>query len=431
MLPESAAARDPLLVPASRSDPVLIAHEQRVKKRIPLLDNARTGLIYLVVLYHMAVVFTTADRPEASIAYWSGFILLLKPVVMPSFCLISGHLSRSNITLARLLGLCQLLVTYVIFQVLFHFNNLLGYRLNGFPYAALPLQVFQPEQQVVTWFLFALVTWRIALPVMVRLRAPMVTALVLGHAAIFVDLGANYQNVLAFLPYFVAGHLLPPSVWSRLEEARVRVGLGAFLSVVAVALILFSSGGGALFASADLAATVTYGCMNGITPGDSPRVCVGWEQLPRRALFYVSSAPLLAGFFCLVPRGRGVWSVPGYMSMYVYLIHPLLITNPLVMHWAFAALSQHYGREITVWSPATDFGACAVLSLVALLVTVLLSLPLTRMLASPLVEPPIHRLFRQTTGAVDDAVSKPEDSRSRQGWGPATDATPCANGNAR
>ena len=36
------------------------------KKRIELLDNAKAVLVCCVVLYHTAVVYTSADRPEVS-----------------------------------------------------------------------------------------------------------------------------------------------------------------------------------------------------------------------------------------------------------------------------------------------------------------------------------------------------------------------------
>ena len=54
----------------------------------------------------------------------------------------------------------------------------------------------------------------------------------------------------------------------------------------------------------------------------------------------------------MLPQRPGVWTVPGLMSMYIYLLHPLLITNGLVMKLAFDALSRAYDREVNVWSPA-------------------------------------------------------------------------------
>ena len=64
--------------------------------RVALLDNAKGALIYCVVLYHVAVVYTGADRPETPVRYASGFLMVLKPVVMPGFCLISGHTSLAR-----------------------------------------------------------------------------------------------------------------------------------------------------------------------------------------------------------------------------------------------------------------------------------------------------------------------------------------------
>ena len=75
--------------------------------RIALLDNAKAFLIYFVVVYHLAVVYTSADRPEAPVAYWSGFLVVLKPVVIPGWCLISGHLSRAALSRRHARGLRQ------------------------------------------------------------------------------------------------------------------------------------------------------------------------------------------------------------------------------------------------------------------------------------------------------------------------------------
>ena len=79
--------------------------------------------------------------------------------------------------------------------------------------------------------------------------------------------------------------------------------------------------------------------------------------------------------------------------MYVYLLHPLVLFNPWVMHYAFDALSSLYGRETNVWSPATDIGAVALLVPFALAACALLSTPAARCLCWPLVEPPTDLLF--------------------------------------
>lgn len=125
------------------------------------------------------------------------------------------------------------------------------------------------------------------------------------------------------------------------------------------------------------------------------QICASARELLHRSCFYLVSLPLVAGFFCLLPRTRGFWSVPGYMSMYVYLLHPLVITNPAVMKFTFLWLSDEYGREVNVWSPATSGRALAFLPLAAAAVCVVLSTPLARWLFWPFVEPPTTALFRR------------------------------------
>ena len=131
-----------------------------------------------------------------------------------------------------------------------------------------------------------------------------------------------------------------------------------------------------------------------------------------RSLFYAASVPLLAGFFCLLPRQGGVWTYPGYMSMYIYLLHPLIISNPLVMRAAFDWLTAAYGRKTNVWDPATAPSAVALMPCAALLVTVLLSLPPTRTLFRSAVEPKLSWLFATGGGArVRPEASPPAELR--------------------
>jgi len=233
------------------------------RARLPLLDNAKAALIFLVVMYHTMVVYTSADRPEAPIPLWSGVLCVLKPVVMPSFCLISGHLSRSELTKRRAYELCQLVLTYVLFQTLYHFNNMAAYRLAGFPFRALPLQIFRPQTQVVTWFLLALALWRLALPAVSKLRRPLLFSFVLAQGALFLDLGLNYQNMFSFFPYFLLGHSLPPSASAQLRLPVVRTFFAlVFVGACATALVFSYTGesyrGGASFEVAFANLTTTY-----------------------------------------------------------------------------------------------------------------------------------------------------------------------------
>ena len=182
-------------------------------------------------------------------------------------------LSRADLDRRRAMKQWQLATVYVVFQALYFLNNLATYRLAGFPFDALPVQIFYSEVPVVTWFLFALAAWRTLLPVLVLLRAPLRLSLVVAHLALYVDLRMNYQHLLSFLPYFLGGFYLPPSLWALLARPAPRLALGGAFVAATAASILWSwlspdADGG--FAAAFRRVSVTYNCFNGVAPSDEP-----------------------------------------------------------------------------------------------------------------------------------------------------------------
>ena len=118
---------------------------------------------------------------------------------------------------------------------------------------------------------------------------------------------------------------------------------------------------------------------------------------------------------------RGLWTAPGYMSMYVYLLHPFVLFNPPVMKFTFELLSHIYGHEITVWKPASDASCLLLLVPSALLVCALLSIPITRSLLWPLVEPPTDMLFN---------LKRAEPSEEESGGSPSAAAADGAGAQA-
>ncbi|EOD10560.1 hypothetical protein EMIHUDRAFT_459834 [Emiliania huxleyi CCMP1516] len=312
LLPVQCAAHHDGDASAESRPPLAGSVGAAARERVPLLDNAKAALIYLVVVYHTLVVYTSADRPEGIappacgiIPVWSAVLALLKPVVMPSFCLISGHLSCATLSARRGYELCQLVAAYLLFQTLYHTNNLLAYRLNGFAFRALPLQ--------------------------------------LGCASFLVAASAG-------------------------TVALARRGERGF--------------GGVTFADAFAGVSETYDCFNGFAPDAARRRggCATLRAAGQRAAFYAASAPLMAGFFSVLPRAAGWWSHPGHMSMFIYLLHPLLITNPYVMRAVFERLSALSGREVNVWSPADDGAVVSAVLPASLAVCALLSTPPVRRL---------------------------------------------------
>ena len=88
----SSTLGEPLLVPAAAAAPLRA-------KRLELLDNAKAVLISSVVLYHSAVVYSTADRPEVHMR--SSLATLLTGFPMRALALLLTHT-------ARLLSACSM-----------------------------------------------------------------------------------------------------------------------------------------------------------------------------------------------------------------------------------------------------------------------------------------------------------------------------------
>jgi hypothetical protein len=138
--------------------------------------------------------------------------------------------------------------------------------------------------QAVTWFLFALLIWRLTMPLLVRTRAPITLSLVVGLAALFLDLGVNYQNVCAFYPYFVVGKRLPRSLWrTHLSRPSLRLPFAATFLVAAAAVLLYSAYGGARFQRTFGGLAFTYACFNGAPPEQRATECATFSELLRRA----------------------------------------------------------------------------------------------------------------------------------------------------
>ena len=133
-----------------------------LKSRDPYFDNARALLIVLVVIGH--VIEMSSSGAARGLYTW------IYAFHMPAFILISGYLARNFSATpkqcARLLA--SVLVPYLIFDVL---HSLVGAAVKG------ELPEFSPGVPAFTlWFLFALVAWRLMVPLLRVLRRPVLVA---------------------------------------------------------------------------------------------------------------------------------------------------------------------------------------------------------------------------------------------------------------
>lgn len=266
---------------------------------VPFFDNARLALISIVALEHGIRLFLYDSPAMRGLYTWAVVFL------MPAFAAIAGHLATPRAAPGR--TLLRLGVPYVTFEVLY------ASLMAATGRAARPaVTLWEPTWLM--WFILALLVWRLALPVVLRLRAPLAWAVAAGCAIGALPV-AIYELTLTRLvtlfPFFVAGHLLPRRAFDALASPRARSAAPAVLGAAGVVVALWGDGG-------------LQGWLHGTQPyralGVSPAAGVGL-----RLLYYLGAGAAAAAILALVPRGSGRLTPLGRRTLYPYLLHGLVL----------------------------------------------------------------------------------------------------------
>jgi fucose 4-O-acetylase-like acetyltransferase len=341
------------------------------RSRVPLWDNARFVAVVLVVIGHATLKLIAGSDPAYSVYL---FIYLFH---IPVFVAVSGYFARSTPPgvpqIKRLFT--DIVVPYVIFETIW---SGIHWAISG------KLKLDYTTAWWTLWFLLALCIWRVVLPYLVILRFPMTISILLAVGAGYlssVDDTLSLGRAVALLPFFVLG-------WKIKQWKLAEWWLGRRTVVVwrwrAAALALFAT----------LATVSAVGI-------DTWR-----ELLVRRFLLYdetyssfgygewwagairigVIGIGMLCcfGFLALMPRRQTWLSGLGTRTMYIYLLHSLLL-YPLRQSGILD------GRQ----SPLMLIGVIAL----SIAIAVLLGLPIIQRVFRPLVEPRLAWLFRRSEQA--------------------------------
>jgi fucose 4-O-acetylase-like acetyltransferase len=272
----------------------------RPSSRDPYFDNAKFLAVVLVVIGHAWEPLRGANVGGRALEAAQTFVYAFH---LPVFIVMCGYFSR-GFTAGRdrtrkLVG--AIIVPYVIFSAAY---PLWAGLLSGGHVGWDPL-----EPYYLTWFMPALLLWRLSTPLWKQIRYPITAALVISMLAGFDTLPSmlNAAQVLSFLPFFVVGLTLRPHHFAFLRRRAMRI-TGAAVLVL---------GGGAAYA---LALTVdpewVHWRRSFVQLGVGAPAGVGF-----RLLALAAAVVLTIGFLAVVP-GRRMWFTRfGSASMYVYLLH--------------------------------------------------------------------------------------------------------------
>lgn len=284
------------------------------RSRDPWLDNARFGLISLVVFGHLLEPLLER-HPGLAASYRAIYTFH-----MPAFAFLSGAVASARMD-RRLVKsvLFRLLLPYVVFQGLYG----LAAEWQGWPDDG-PHGVTTPYWLL--WYLLSLACWRALLPLFARLRGRVWIAVAIALVA-GCDQNIGYylslSRTLVFLPMFLLGWQQAHR-WRRFADAR-----GARWLALAILLALFCAG-----YISQLDSRWLYGSHDYAALGAS-----SLQGAALRLLLIICSMAGTWAFLTLVPRRRMTMSTLGARSLGAYLLQGFLI-NLAIGAGVFAVLRQ-------------------------------------------------------------------------------------------
>lgn len=334
--------------------------------RDPWLDNAKMGLVVLVVLGHVWALLPA----DAAAGHLYDFVYLWH---MPAFVFLSGYLSRGfAYSPARMWQLVtDLLVPYVLFE-----GALAWFRLHV---GGERLQDLWLDPHFPMWYLLALVAWRLVTPLLRPLPGAVVVAVGISIASGYLEgewmALLDLPRILGFLPFFVLGLKTTPEALEWLR-GRFPAVLGAVVFAVIAVLAV----------NLDRWASTSYLYQR---PFDLMDVPESTAVLTRLLVMAIGLAGTLA-WLSLVPRVGGWFTRMGAATMTVYLFHGFAVKG--IEYAGFPTWFD--GHPWLALLAATAFGLAVALGLAA---------PPVRRALAHVVDPfgPAQRRLRD---AVDLAV---------------------------
>lgn len=362
----------------TRADPP--ASPGAPQQRDAFFDNAKYLAIVLVACGHAWEPLRDGSRTAAAL------YLFVYAFHMPAFIIISGYFSRSFTAkpgqLKRLVS--GIVVPYLVFETVY---SVFKRYANDDP--THPISLLDPWY--LTWFLIALVVWRLTTPLWKMVRWPVSLALgVAALASMSPDIGEDLdlQRVLQFLPFFVFGLVLKPEHFQLLRRREAKM---LSLPVIAVALVF------SYWAVSHMNAAWFYRRVSAQDLG-----APAWTGGAMTLAMFGASVVLAACFFVWVPKRTMWFTALGAGTLYGYLLHGFLAKGSRFWDW----------YELS-WLHTPD-GMIVLTLFAAGLVTALCTPPVQRVFRC-VMEPKMAWAFRQSKADTSaPAARTPERSEAEK-----------------
>jgi fucose 4-O-acetylase-like acetyltransferase len=264
-------------------------------------DNAKFILMFLVVFGHVVSLFIEHDR------ICRGLYLFVYIFHIPAFAFISGYWTKLDYGPGYYRKIIKnYIVPYVILEIAYQFYDFCLFK-N-------PKDVFQFLLPYwIIWYLLSLAFWKMFLPLVYRLRYPVVYALIfsllcgcwneIGH---FLAL----SRTIVFFPFFLLGFLIKEDQLEIPQSLNLRILAMLLLFALSFACYLCRSSNPVWLHGAD-----SYEVLGQSIP---------WG-IAIRTVIYLLAFITGGCFFILVPRSKTWYSFAGQRTFYCFVLHGFLI----------------------------------------------------------------------------------------------------------
>ncbi|KIX90007.1 acyltransferase [Staphylococcus microti] len=275
----------------------------KLQQRDAFFDNARAGLIFLVVFGHLIQPYMSGRSLITSL------YLLMYSFHMPTFLFISGYFAK-NVGQAGYIEKVgkKLLGPYLIFYAFFS----IYYFMTG-KNSSVDLDLFDPVFAL--WFLLTLFFFNVALVVVHQFKpvyvlpAAILVAILSGFSP-NIDGYLSWSRTLVFFPVFYIGYLLNGNFNRMIRQKKfVPISIGVMIVFFIIYYIHPID-------SSWLLASSPYKSIEGMDVIFSPL---------KRLLFYVVIFTTMLAFLNLTPERHYWFTYIGSRTMFIYLLHGIFI----------------------------------------------------------------------------------------------------------